>query len=118
MTAGRVSEQSCPQREVVRQEVPYVADPYQLEASLVRSKNIVTSRPEGGVLLELVPSIQVPEPTALAEVADQVYETVLHKEIRHSLAPLAPCLVEVHVQFPKDNGVLKTFHDLLQVRQV
>ena len=51
-------------------------------------------------------------------MADQVYETVLRKEVRHSLAPQTTCLFKVRVQFPKDNGVLETFQGLLQVRQV
>ena len=66
----------------------------------------------------MVPSLQVPEPTALAEVADQVYETVLRKEVCHFLAPLDPHLVEVHVQVHKDDGFLETFQGFLQVRQV
>ena len=85
---------------------------------MVRSENIVTSRPEDGALSDLVPSLQVPEPTALAEVSDQVYETVLRKEVHHSLDLQAHRLVEVHVQVPKDYGVLETFQGLLQVRQV
>ena len=66
--------------------------------------------------MDLATSLQVPEPMALAEVADQVYETVLRKEIRHLLSPRAPCLVEVHVQVPKDDGFLEKFQGLLQVR--
>ena len=47
------------------------------------------------------------EPTALAKVADQVYETVLREYVRHSLAPQSPCLVEFHIKVLKDNGVLE-----------
>ena len=49
-----------------------------------------TSWPEDGALSDLVPSLQVPKPMALVEVAAQVYETVLHKEVCHSLAPRDP----------------------------
>ena len=51
-------------------------------------------------------------------MADQVYETVLRKEVRHSLAPRYPRFVEVHAQFPGDNGVPEALKGLLQVRQV
>ena len=113
MTAGRAMEEPCPDLKLVRQEVPHVADPYQPKAESVRSENIVTSRPEDGSLTNLGTSIQVPEPTALAEVADQVYETVLHEEVYHLLVPRNPHQVEVHVQDPKDDGVLETFQVLL-----
>ena len=79
---------------------------------------MVTSRPEDSSLPDFVPSLQVPEPTALAKLADQVYETVLSEEVYHLLSLQVPRLVEVYVQFPKDDGVLETFQDLLQVRKV
>ena len=49
-----------------------------LEISLatVRSENVITSRPEDSSFSELGPSLQVKEPMALAEVADQVYEII------------------------------------------
>ena len=109
-------KQPCPDCEVIQREVPHIANTYQIEAALVRSKNVVTSRPEEGDLLDLGPIFQVPEPMALAEVSDQVYESVLHKEVRHFQAPPTPCLVEVHVQVSKENGVLEKFKGLLQVR--
>ena len=68
--------------------------------------------------MELGPSLQVPETTALTEVADKVYETVLHEEVRHLLAPWDPCLVEVHIQVPRDDGLLEMFQGLLQVRRL
>ena len=75
----------------------------------VRSENVVISRPEDGSLLDLGPSIQVPEPAALAEVADQVYETVLHEEVCHLLDLRDTCLIEVHIQVtkedPNDGGI-------------
>ena len=40
----------------------------------------------------------------MEEVADQVYETVLLKEVHHLLDPRDPCFVEVHVQSPEENG--------------
>ena len=86
--------------------------------SMVRSKNVVTSRPEYVSLSDLVPSLQVLEPTALAEVVDQVYEIVLYEEVRHSLDLRDPLLVKVQFQFPKYNGVLEKFQGLLQARQV
>ena len=51
-------------------------------------------------------------------MSDQIYETVLHKEVRHSLSPWDPCLFEVHVQVPKDGGFFEMFQGLLQVQQV
>ena len=69
-------------------------------------------------MLYLVPSLQVPEPTALVEVAYQVYEIVLLKEVRHSLDPQDPRLLEFLFQVPKDDGVLETFQGLFQVHQV
>ena len=55
---------------------------------------------------------------ALSEVADHVYDTVLCKEVRHSLDPRAPCFVEVHVQVLENYGVPEELQVLLQVRQV
>ena len=54
----------------------------------------------------------------LPEVSDQVNNTVLRKEVHNSLAPRDPCLVEVQVQNPKDNGVLEKLQCLLKVRHV
>ena len=54
----------------------------------------------------------------MAEVADQVYETVLREEVRHLLAPRDPRFVEVHVQVSKDNGFPESLQGLLQVGQV
>ena len=96
----------------------HVLDPNQLEKVLVRPNKLVASRLEDGSLTDLVPSLQVPKPTALTEVADQVYETVLCKEVRHTLDPRDPYFVEVHVHSPKYNGVPEEMHGLLQVRQV
>ena len=66
----KASEELCPHYEVISQNVPHIAYTYHLKAASVRSENVVTSRPEDGYLLDLGPSLQVPEPTALAEVAD------------------------------------------------
>ena len=118
VSVSRASEESCPQREMIQREVPHVADPYHIEAASVQSENVVTSRPEDGSLPDLEPSLQVLGLTALVEVADQVYETVLREEVRHLLDPQAPFLVKVHVQVPNGNGVLETFEGLLQVWQV
>ena len=49
------------------------------------------------------------EPMALLNVADQVYKTVLCKEVRHLLDLRAPHLVKFHGQVPKDDCVLETF---------
>ena len=54
----------------------------------------------------------------MAEVASQVYTTVLHEKVRHLLDPQAPCFVEIHVQVPKDNGVPEALQGLLQVSQL
>ena len=116
MAVVKASEELCPHYEVISQKVPHIAYPYHLKAASVRSENEVTSRPEDGYLLDLGPSLQVPEPTSLAEVADQVYDTILRKEVCHYMA--LRDLVEVHVQVPKDNGVLETFQVLLQVWHV
>ena len=64
---------------------------------------------------DLGPSLQVPEPTVLAELVDQVYEAVLCEEVPHLIALRDPRLVNIHVQLPKDYGVLETFHSHLQV---
>ena len=103
---------------MIQQEVAHVPDPYQLETAPVRSKNVVTSQPEDGTLTDLEPSIQVPDPMALAEVADQVYETLLRKEVYHLLSPQDPRFVEVHVQVSEDNEVHEFLQDLLQIKQV
>ena len=103
---------------MIRQDGAHVSDPCQIKAVLVRYENVVTSRLEGVSQLDLGPSLQVPEPTALAEVADQVYETILREEVRHSLAQQAPRFAEVHVQVPEDNGFPEALQGLLQVRQV
>ena len=118
MAAGRATEELFHEREVFRREVTHVADTYHLEAALVWSENVVTSRPEDGFLPDLGPSLQVQEPTALEEMVDQVYETVLHEEVHQLLYLWDIRLVEVHIQVPKDDGVLEKFQGLLQVRQV
>ena len=102
---------------MIQQEVAHVSDINKLEAELVCPENVVVSRSEDGYLSNLGPSLQVKKPTALAEVADQVYDTVLRKEVRHLLAPQDPLFVEVHVQVPKENGVPEALQGLLQVRQ-
>ena len=103
---------------MIRQEVAHVSDPNKLEASPVRPENVVASQLEDGSLPYLGPSLKVPKPTAMEEVEDHVYETVLREEVRHSLAPQDPRFFEVHVQVPKDNGVLEALNVLLQVRKV
>ena len=103
---------------MVRQEVLHFADTYQLEAAPVRCKNVVSYRPADCALPELGPSLHDTEHTALAEVADHVYETVLHEEVRHLLPRRDPHFIKVHVQVPKENEVLKVFWGLLQVCQV
>ena len=87
MAAGRVSEDPCPKRKVIQQKVPHFTYPYLLDFLLVRSDNVVTSETEDNSLPDLGPSLQVKKPTALTEVVDWVYETVLCEEVRHSLAP-------------------------------
>ena len=79
----------------------YVLYPDDFEAVPVRPENVVTYRLEDGSLSDLGPSLQVPKPTTLEEVSDQVYVTVLCKEVRHSLAPQAPCFFELHIQVPE-----------------
>ena len=96
----------------------HVTDPYQLKMTQVCSENLVTYRPEDGSLSDLGPSLQVPEPTVLAEALDQVYETVIGKEVRHLLAPRDPCFVEVHVQVREDNGVPEALQRPFQVWKV
>ena len=111
MTAGRAPEYPFPESKVIQREVV-------LKAAPVCPKNIVSSRPEDGSLPDLVPSLQVPKPTALSEVADQVYDTILREEVCHPLAPQDPCFVEFHVQVPEDNGVPEALQGLLQARKV
>ena len=55
---------------------------------------------------------------ALLEVLDQVYETILSEEVRHTLAPQAHRFVEVHIQIPKYNRVPEALQVLLKVRQL
>ena len=86
---------------MIRQEVAHVLDLNNLEEAPVYPENLVASRSEDGSLSNLGPSLQVKKPTALAEVADQVYDTVLRKEVRHLLALQAPRFFEFHVQVPK-----------------
>ena len=96
----------------------HVSNPNNLEAAPVRTNNVVVSQSEDGSLSNFGPSLQVKKPTALAELADQVYDTVLYEEVCHSLAPRAPRFVEVHVQFPEENGSPEALQGLIQVRQV
>ena len=96
----------------------HVSDTNKLKVAPARPKNVVASRSEDGSLSDLVPSLHVPKPTTLVEVADQVYETVLREEVRHLLDPWDPRFVKVHVQFPDDNGVPEALKGLLQIRQV
>ena len=96
----------------------HVSDLNKTEAASVPPKNVVASRTEDGSLPDLGPIIQVPKPMALAEVADQVYETVLRKDVCHLLAPWAPCSVDVHVQVPEENGFPEALQGILQVRQM
>ena len=105
MATGWASEYPCLEREVIRREVAHVSDPDKLEVASVRPKNVIAYLSEYVSLPDLGPSLQVPKPAALAEVSDQVYETVLHDKVRQSLVLQAPCLVEVHIQPPKENGV-------------
>ena len=81
-----MSEEPCPEHKVIRREVLHVANTYQLKAASVRSENVVSYQLEYGFLPDLVPHLQVLETTALAEVEDQFYETLLHKEVCHSLS--------------------------------
>ena len=79
----------------------------------VCSGNVVTYPLEDSSLPYLGPVLQVPGPIALVEVVDQVYETVLRKEVRHLLAPRDPRVVKVDVQVPDDNGVPEALRGLL-----
>ena len=90
MAAGRTSEYPCTEREVIRQEVVHVSDTNNIKAAPVRPENMVASRPEDSYLSDLGPSLQVPKPTVLVEVENQVYKIVLHDEIHHLLALRAP----------------------------
>ena len=99
---------------MVRRKFSHVADPYHLKAAPFRSENVATSRPEDGSLPDLRTILQAPEPTALAEVLDQVYETLLSEEVCHSLAPQDTRFFKV----PEDNGFPEAFQVFLQVRQV
>ena len=51
-------------------------------------------------------------------MADQVYETVLRKEVCQSLAPQASRFIKVHVQVPEDNVLPEALQGFLQVIQV
>ena len=93
-------------------------DPNKLKSAPVRPENVVAYRSEDGSLSDLVPNLQVPKPTELVEVANQVYETVLHEEVQNLLTPWSPLFIEVHVQVPKDNGVPEALQGLLQVSQM
>ena len=93
-------------------------DPNQLEEVPILPENVVAYQLENGYLPNLGPSLQFPKPMALSEAADQVYETVLCKEVCHSLDLRAHCFVKVHVQDPKGNGVPKELQGFLQVSQV
>ena len=96
----------------------HVSDPNQLEAVPVCPKNVVASQLEDSSLLDLGPSLQVSEPTALEEVANHIYDIVVSEEFCYSLAPQAPRFVDVHVQVPKDNGVSDALQGLPQVSHV
>ena len=103
---------------MIQLEVAHVSDLNKLEAARVRPNIVVASLPEDSSLLDFGPSLQVPKPKARAEVADQVYDTILQKEVRHLLDSQDPRSVEVHIQAPKDNGVPEALQGILQVRQV
>ena len=49
----------------------------------VSTKNVIASRLEDGSLPGLGPSLEIPKPKALVELEDQVYETLLCKDIRN-----------------------------------
>ena len=51
-------------------------------------------------------------------MSDQVYGTVLRKEVRHRLVLRAQRFIEFHVQVPNDNGVPEALQGLLKIRQV
>ena len=70
--------------EVIRRKFAHVSDPNKLEAALVCPENVVAYRLEDNSLPDLGPSLQVPKPTVLAEVADQVYETMRPYSARRS----------------------------------
>ena len=103
---------------MIRQEVVHVLDAKNLKAAPVRPENVVAYRQEDGSLTDLGPSLQVLKHNVLAEVVDQVYDTVLRKEVRQLLSPQDPHFVKVHVQVPEDNGVPEALQGLLQFRQV
>ena len=88
---------------MIQQEVAHVADAYEIKAAPVSSDNIVTSLLEYSYLPELGPSLQVTGPTALAEVAGQIYKTVLHNDVRYWMAPQDPRFFKVRIQVYKDN---------------
>ena len=93
-------------------------DTNKLHAAPVRPNNAVASLSEDGSLSDLGPSIQFHKPIALAEVAEQFYETVLSKEVRHSFALRDPYFFEVQFQSHKENGVPEALYGLLQVSQM
>ena len=104
---GRALEYPCPERKVIWQEVAHVLDPNHIEEAPVRPENVFASLLEDGSLSDLGPSLLVLKPTVLAEVEEQVYETVLCKEVCHSLDPRATWFIDIHVESPEDNGVPK-----------
>ena len=70
--------------EVIRRKFAHVSDLNKLEAALVCPENVVAYRLEENSLPDLGPSLQVLKLTVLAEVADQVYETMRPYSARRS----------------------------------
>ena len=96
----------------------HASDSNKPEVAPVCTKDVFSFRPEDGSLPDLGPSLQDPKPKTMAEVTDQVYDTILHEEVRHSLALWYHCFTEVHIQVTGENGIPEVLQGLLQVRQV
>ena len=72
-----VSQESCPDREVVGRVVLHVQYPDDFKAAPVHPEDIIASCAEYGALSYLCPSIQVLKPLVLLEVPDQFNKTRL-----------------------------------------
>ena len=79
MAVGWASQESSPDREVVRSVVAHVPYPEKFEVTTVHPEDFITSQAKDSDLSDLCPSIQVPKPASLSKFPDQANKTKLCK---------------------------------------
>ena len=74
-----MSQESCPDHEVVGRVVAYVHFTNEFKAAPVRPEDVILSLSEDSALFDLCPSLQVPKLALMLEVLDQVNKTKIRK---------------------------------------